>query len=72
MTPAPVREASYSLADAAVELGITVATLRNWMWRRRIGFFKAGRVRIPVSEIHRVKRQHWYAPMRRTATEATP
>ena len=68
MTPAPVREVSYSLADAAVELGITVATLQNWCWRRKIGFFKAGRVRIPASEIYRIKRQAWRPPMRQEAS----
>jgi len=59
MMPAPVRDASFTLTDAAAELGITVATLRNWLWLRKIGSFKAGRVRIPVSEIHRVKRKAW-------------
>lgn len=62
MTPAPVKEPSYSLADAATELGITVATLRNWIWKSRIGYFKAGRIRIPVSEIHRLKRAAWNPP----------
>jgi hypothetical protein len=66
--PAPIREASYSLEDAAAELGITVGTLRNKIWRREIGSFKAaGRVRVPVSEIVRLKRKGWRPPQKEVA-----
>ncbi|MFB3816167.1 MAG: helix-turn-helix domain-containing protein [Candidatus Methylomirabilales bacterium] len=57
--PAPVREATLSLEDAAAELGIKVSTLRNWIWLKKIGSIKAGRVRIPVSEVLRIKRKGW-------------
>ena len=67
MTPAPVRDASYSLPDAAAELGVSIGTLRNWIWLKKIGSFKAGRVRIPQSEILQIKRQAWRAPMRTEA-----
>jgi hypothetical protein len=60
--PAPVREPCLSLADASAELGITVPTLRDWIWRRKIGSFRLGHVRIPVSEIQRVKRAAWRPP----------
>ncbi len=57
--PAPIREPSLSLQDAALELGVSVGTLRNWVWQQKIGSFKVGRVRIPVSEIQRLKRAAW-------------
>lgn len=59
MTPAPIREATLSLEDAAAELGIKVSTLRNWIWLKKIGSIKVGRVRIPVSEIAKKKRHGW-------------
>jgi excisionase family DNA binding protein len=62
--PAPVREPTLSLQEAAAELGLTVPSLRNWLWRGRIGYFKLGRVRVPVSEIQHVKRAAWRPPQR--------
>lgn len=58
-TSAPLHDPTYSIADAAKELGITAGTLRNWIWRRRIGSFRNGRVRIPESEIFKMKRRGW-------------
>ena len=62
MLQPPVRETSYSLPDAAKELGISLGTLRDWIWKRKIGSFKTGRVRIPESEIQRMKREAWRPP----------
>lgn len=38
-----------SLPEAAAELGVTVNTLRAWVYRRKIGYVKVGRS-VRVSE----------------------
>jgi excisionase family DNA binding protein len=44
-----------SLPQAAEELGITVNTLRAWVYRRKIGYVKIGRsVRVSESTIQRI------------------
>jgi excisionase family DNA binding protein len=44
-----------SLAQAAEELGITVNTLRAWIYRRKIAYTKIGRcVRVSDETIRRI------------------
>jgi excisionase family DNA binding protein len=44
-----------SLSQAAEELGVTVNTLRSWVYRRKISYIKIGRaVRISDETIQRI------------------
>lgn len=46
---------AVTVQQAAVELGLSPATLRAWIRQRRIGYVRLGRaVRIPMSEIRRL------------------
>jgi excisionase family DNA binding protein len=47
-----------SVREAANELGLSAATIRSWVRKRRIGYVRLGRaVRIPASEIRRLLEQ---------------
>lgn len=47
--------APRTVAEAAVELSLSQATIRSWIASRRIGFVRLGRaVRVPSSEIARL------------------
>ena len=44
-----------SLAQAAAELGVTVNTLRAWIYRRKVPYLKIGRcVRVSEETIERI------------------
>ena len=44
-----------SLPQAAEELGVTVNTLRAWVYRRKIGYVKVGRsVRVSEATIQKI------------------
>lgn len=50
-----VHDPLLTVSAAAVELGVSVHTVRAWIARRRIGHVRLGRaVRIPASEIARL------------------
>ena len=51
-----------------MKLGVTVKTLRNWMWRRKLGYFKAGRVMIPESAVRAYLERSRIDPHRSAAT----
>jgi excisionase family DNA binding protein len=47
-----------TLQEAAARLGLKVATLRFWVWQRKIGFVRVGRsVRIREETIERIIEQ---------------
>jgi excisionase family DNA binding protein len=56
--PRPARERAEqprTVAEAAVELGLSVHTIRAWVTARRLAHIRLGRViRIPASEIRRL------------------
>jgi excisionase family DNA binding protein len=46
---------NLTVAQAARALGLRPATVRAWIWRRRLAYHKIGyAVRIPMSEIRRI------------------
>jgi excisionase family DNA binding protein len=46
---------NLTVDQAARALGLRPATVRAWIWRRRLAYYKiGGAVRIPMSEIHRI------------------
>jgi excisionase family DNA binding protein len=48
-------EQARTVREAAEELGLSPATIRAWIRRRKIGYVRLGRaVRIPVTEIRRL------------------
>ena len=48
-----------TVAEAAHKLGIKEATLRLWIYQRRLGHVKLGRaVRVPESEVDRLIREN--------------
>jgi excisionase family DNA binding protein len=50
--------------EAAADLAVSPLTVRDWIWRRKIGVHRIGRcVRIPDHEIARIV-ESGYAPAR--------
>jgi len=48
-----------TVAEAAHRLGVKEATLRLWIYQRRLGHVKLGRaVRVPESEVDRLIREN--------------
>jgi excisionase family DNA binding protein len=48
-------EQPVTVREAAEELGLSPATIRAWIRRRKIGYVRLGRaVRIPASEMRRI------------------
>lgn len=46
---------NLTVDQAAEALGLRPATVRAWIWRRRIAYHKIGAaVRIPMSEVRRI------------------
>lgn len=51
-------DTNLTIPAAAARLGVTEATIRAWVWRRKIAYRKIGRaVRIPQSEIDRINNE---------------
>lgn len=51
-------ERPLTVTEAAERLGLSVYTVRSWIWQRRLGCIRLGRaVRVPATEIERVLRR---------------
>lgn len=57
------QEVLLTVPQAAEQLTVTVATIRAWVLRRKIGFHKiGGRVRIPAKEVKRILEDSFVPP----------
>jgi excisionase family DNA binding protein len=53
-----------TIAQAAVELGVSPHTVRAWIGRRRLGHLKLGRaVRVPHADVQRLIDQSYTPPL---------